>query len=634
MKTTLLLALTLVTIVATAQTQLSYYYNAAQTNRSEFSYNITVKIQKNAGETDAKRYTAILVQAMPDAKGFYNPSDSKLYNCSQLGNICNPNNFNLISVQIGYYCNGEKKIASATFRSLNEQRYLAVVLGAGGKFCESFDFVELKVIGAGLTPTHLGQIKDRISQLGDTKSALGGSANPMSTTTTATQNSPNSTANPVVKPSTPTTGIPASTSGNDPLAHFETDGKVKTNPMTNISSGSSRVDNINRSYQQGQQIADATMPILQGWVDARNARIDREIAKEKSDKDLYYHNYSKYDKQVEDITNYIYSNYDKYLIQNIPYFFNTTPKNWDNLLGSDFNIMFGKSFLELKTMKSFRRAFSNYLKKPEDCRNYSFSVDSNTVATFNANTPFWNFDMGYELNGRKIKYQQYSPIFNEDDVLIGVKLIPRNSYGQGTAVDYQSDIEGYIKDMKQDLGDNFIMLNGNTYLYQDKLIIFEYKRIIMLDANALKNQLVIKFKDAYYNQKETISSSAVSFGNFGFGCARSQSYQIVVKKEARDVQRLTAENPPMGLFKKSSSEKIEAPEQMGVLLITGITVNGVADKKGLKQGDVILSVNGYKINYIYQLQLALRTNLSAGKYSITYLRGNVEYTTELTSNSK
>lgn len=414
------------------------------------------------------------------------------------------------------------------------------------------------------------------------------------------ENNASSNNKPVTQTGTTNTGMPANTSGNDPLAHFETDSKTYSNPITTSSSGSSRAENISRSYQQGQQLADATMPVLQGWVDARNARIDREIAQEKSDKDLYWHNSAKYNTQVEDITNYINANYDLYLIKNIPYFFNTVAKPWDNLLGSDFISMFGKSFSELKKTKSFRRAFSNYIKSPEDYHDYSFSLDNTAIAPFNASTPSTIFDMGYMLNGQKIRYQQYTPIFN-DDVLIGVKLIPRNNYGQGSAVDYRSDIEGYIKDMKQDLGDNFIMLNGNTYLYKDKLIVFEYTRISMFDTNALKNQLVLLFKDAYYNQKETINVNAVSFGNFGFDCRRGPSYQIV--------------------------------EQIGVP-ITEITPKGVADKKGLKSGDAIISVNGYPTNYIYQLQLALRTNLKEDKYSVTYLRDNVEYTAELTSNSK
>jgi len=63
------------------------------------------------------------------------------------------------------------------------------------------------------------------------------------------------------------TGLPANTSGNDPLANYnsQTNTSGNNNPLinynTNISTGSSAVDNFNKGYQQGQQIGEIAIGI-------------------------------------------------------------------------------------------------------------------------------------------------------------------------------------------------------------------------------------------------------------------------------------------------------------------------------------------------------------------------------------
>jgi hypothetical protein len=159
MKKTFLIALTLLTNFVFAQTQLSDYYDASSANRREFSYNIVVKIHKTTGATEYDtRYTATLVQASPDSKGFYNAyGDNKYYSCSQLGDVCKPNNLHLISIRLSYTCNGQQKADVVVFRNLNDVQQINTVYGAGGKLCESLDF-SMKVMGVVIEPIHLGQI--------------------------------------------------------------------------------------------------------------------------------------------------------------------------------------------------------------------------------------------------------------------------------------------------------------------------------------------------------------------------------------------------------------------------------------------------------------------------------------------
>jgi TPR repeat protein len=289
MKKLLLITLALLSNFIFAQTQLSDYYDASAANRSEFSYNVVVRIQKNEGATsDAKRYTATLVQASPDPKGFYNANhDGKFYSCSQLGNVCNPNNYNRLSIKIFYSCNGQQKVTTVSLGSVNDQQFVPVVLGAGGSFCESIDFNSIEVFGAVLSPTHLEQIRVQINK-------LNAGSNPSS----------NSSGNPVSQTKATNTDIPANTSGNDPLAHFETDGKTLSNPMaTKTSSGSGAVDSFNKGYQQGEQITEVATGIVDlftpspAQVAAKKAEYERQqkladdlkwAAKEERFGKLYY----------------------------------------------------------------------------------------------------------------------------------------------------------------------------------------------------------------------------------------------------------------------------------------------------------------------------------------------------------
>lgn len=185
MKKTFLIALTLLTNFVFAQTQLSDYYDASSANRREFSYNIVVKIHKTTGATEYDtRYTATLVQASPDSKGFYNAyGDNKYYSCSQLGDVCKPNNLHLISIRLSYTCNGQQKADVVVFRNLNDVQQINTVYGAGGKLCESLDF-SMKVMGVVIEPIHLGQIMNKINQIGTTKTTQNNSNNNNPTTQT------------------------------------------------------------------------------------------------------------------------------------------------------------------------------------------------------------------------------------------------------------------------------------------------------------------------------------------------------------------------------------------------------------------------------------------------------------------
>jgi hypothetical protein len=220
--------------------QLSDYYDASASNRPEFSYDVSIQIKKNTSETDdAKKYSATLIKASPDSKGFYNSYiDSKFYSCAQLGNVCNPNNFKLLGVTIYYSCNGQEKVTSISFRGLNTTEYIPTVIGVGGKFCESKDFTSIEV--RSVIPINLDQIIDKINQINTT-------TDNQNKTNSATQSIGNQSNN-----NTSTGQIPDDYNGN-PL-HYN-------NPSVNT--GSSAVDSFNKGYQQGQQITEIATGLVE-----------------------------------------------------------------------------------------------------------------------------------------------------------------------------------------------------------------------------------------------------------------------------------------------------------------------------------------------------------------------------------
>ncbi|MFC4720951.1 tetratricopeptide repeat protein [Geojedonia litorea] len=279
MKKTFLIALTLLTNFVFAQIQLSDYYDASSTNRQEFSYHIVVRIHKTTGATQFDtRYTATLVQASPDAKGFYNAyGDKKYYSCSQLGDVCKPNNLHLISIRVSYTCNGQQKANVVTFRNLNDVQQMNVAVGAGGEFCEAKDF-SMKVMGAALEPMHLGQIMNKINQIGTTKTTQNISNNYNPTTQTISNN-----YNPTTQTNSKDTPSTESKSYELKLSDIGI-------PETNASTTSV----YQKNYETGQQLSELANNIIDLFtpspaeIQRREAAAAEYARQKKIAEDLYW----------------------------------------------------------------------------------------------------------------------------------------------------------------------------------------------------------------------------------------------------------------------------------------------------------------------------------------------------------
>ncbi len=88
-----------------------------------------------------------------------------------------------------------------------------------------------------------------------------------STSLTIENNSSNN--NPTTQTGTTNTGIPVNTSGNDPLEHFETDSKVKSNPITNY-------NNTPLSNNTTTQLINSASTLINQWADQEQANNEAE----------------------------------------------------------------------------------------------------------------------------------------------------------------------------------------------------------------------------------------------------------------------------------------------------------------------------------------------------------------------
>lgn len=192
--------------------QLSDYYDAVSNGRDGFSYTITVRIQKTADN----KYTATLLQLTPDPKGYYDAYRGKLYTCSQLGNVCQPNNFGRLTIATRYESNGqEEATGNYSFTRLNETVVLGMRITQGaidGKPRDASNF-KLELMGGTLAVSHTTEIQNKISQLENLTLSGTTSAASSNNSSSTNQSSATQTTSPIpsLESQYEKLGIPANT---------------------------------------------------------------------------------------------------------------------------------------------------------------------------------------------------------------------------------------------------------------------------------------------------------------------------------------------------------------------------------------------------------------------------------------
>jgi hypothetical protein len=234
----------LITVNAKTQTHMRTYDDAT-TGIAGFSYDISISYKLLKGWSKARPsevYSVKLVHVVPSSRGFfYSRSKKQFYSCAELGSNCNPNNWRQVIVDLTGHCKSASK-DRISFSRLNEEHTIEHWVEENGN-C-SFNGLEANVIQESLTLIKIIDDKERAKT---TSSSGSSSSNP-----SGSSSSPESLETKKTETNTVPGQIPDSYTGN-PL-HYN-------NP--NTSSGSNALDDFNKGYQQGQDIAN----IVTGLVD-------------------------------------------------------------------------------------------------------------------------------------------------------------------------------------------------------------------------------------------------------------------------------------------------------------------------------------------------------------------------------
>src|SRR5687768_16290885 len=90
-----------------AYAQQSFFYDASS-GYAGFSYNVTISFKLIKGWSKARPSEVYLVKlesVTPDYRGFYYGNQrNKFYSCAEIGNNCNPNNWQQVYVILSGQC--------------------------------------------------------------------------------------------------------------------------------------------------------------------------------------------------------------------------------------------------------------------------------------------------------------------------------------------------------------------------------------------------------------------------------------------------------------------------------------------------------------------------------------------------
>jgi hypothetical protein len=242
-----------------------------------------------------------------DKKGWYDNSKKKLYDCSQLGGLCNGKTFHQIHIDLNYSCSGhgrELTTNQLTFHNVHESKTIDVVSKtSGGASCGSRVVTGINVRVSDDNAL-INSISTRISEL-NAATAPGGS------TTAQTNSSTTTNTNPVAN----NTYNPPATS------KFEQD-------MENVST-----------------IVNASAPLIEGLVGAWNKGVDRRNAAILAEREESIEKRYRFNKNVSKTSEIInsWTGFQKYFINQIPQLLENPSATWERLLGSPFyNNVFGE----------------------------------------------------------------------------------------------------------------------------------------------------------------------------------------------------------------------------------------------------------------------------------------------------
>ena len=228
-------------------------------------------------------------------------------------------------------------------------------------------------------------------------------------------------------------------------------------------------------------------------------------------------------------------------------------------------------------------------------------------------TPYTDFSFHYYFNNTIDKNHNCEFLFDENNIVIGIAIEMDNDRWPGTGI----GLENYIKDIMKKTGNNYILLDGSTFLLKDKIITFDFYKMYMYDLNYFYNRVFINWPK-YNKIVEDRTSAKYKYAMAGLYFEIDQDSSRFQTKHIKAAYK----NSSYSLKDKSFIQFVTS--EKGVV-IGKVAKESFADKAGIKGGDIISDLNGTKVTMPYMLQLIIMG--SEGNINVTYLRDGQEYKT-------
>lgn len=312
--------------------------------------------------------------------------------------------------------------------------------------------------------------------------------------------------------------------------------------------------------------------------------------------------------------------FNDYVVKQIPYLLEKPSPSWETLLGTPkYATVFGKDIDFI--VKNFKPGGESKNKLKKDLARGDMAMgfcDTDFLFDFYAAYSYTDYNMDYYLNNVLLKkYKtECTFVFDENDIVIGIK-IDIDTYSRHS-------VDEYIQDIKNKIGDNYIPVNGKTLLLKDKLIIFNYDDIVMYDMNYFYDRIQIKFPDEYLNIEK------LSNGQFKLNFAGIYFRKAV---ESSAIKNKKLQTGGIAYWMKDKIYKSLVTSEEGII-VDKVKQGGIADKAGLRDGDIITEFRGEKVVMPYMFQLMILGYAPEGRISVSYLRAGQEFKTAFVYNSK
>ena len=418
----------------------------------------------------------------------------------------------------------------------------------------------------------------------------------------------------------PSTGSSGSSSSSNSTASTETK-KTETNTTPgqipdsytgnplhyNKTIPSASTDKFTQNVEAVGEFMNAAAPLLQGWANKHNAKVAARDAAREKESDQNTDLRIDFKEKIKQINKTLSTKegFDKYYIKQIPNLLESPTPTWEKLLGSQkYADVFGKDIEYISKNFKPRSATKKDLRKALE--NGGMYLPEHPAGIF----PFY---AAYTNNGID-NHDNSKFIFDEKNIVIGIMKELHTSIGNGPRI----PIEEYISDLYKIIGNDYILLSGNTILLKDKIILINHDELLMYDLKYLNDRILLIWPASYLIARKGLDKLY----------AMGISFQMETDENILKIKQL--ENLLYKLKDKTFYKIVTSDKGVVIKTLPG----SPAEKAGLKSGDIITEMNGIKVSMPYMMQLITEGYAKEGKFNITYIREDIEYKTILSVGNK